>query len=64
MMLFVAIFAQFAVGGLTLVGLRRRPALAAALGVVVLACSAVLVAARGIGGAETSSSSVRWPRRQ
>jgi len=60
MMLFVAIFAQFAVGGLTLVGLRRRPALAAALGVVVLACSAVLVAARGIGGAETSSYSVRW----
>ena len=59
-MLFVAIFAQFAVGGLTLVGLRRRPALAAALGVVVLACSAVLVAARGIGGAETSSYSVRW----
>lgn len=60
MMLFVAIFAQFAVGGLTLVGLRRRPALAAALGVVVLACSAVLVAARGIRGAETSSYSVRW----
>ena len=60
MMLFVAIFAQFALGGLTLVGLRRRPALAAALGVVVLACSAVLVAARGIGGAETSSYSVRW----
>ena len=60
MMLFVAIFAQFAVGGLTLVGLRRRPALAAALGVVVLASSAMLVAARGIGGAETSSYSVRW----
>ncbi|MGA1258504.1 MAG: proton-conducting transporter membrane subunit, partial [Ilumatobacteraceae bacterium] len=59
-MLFVAIFAQFAVGGLTLVGLRRRPALAAALGVVVLASSAVLVAARGIGGAETASYSVRW----
>ncbi|MGA1506263.1 MAG: proton-conducting transporter membrane subunit, partial [Ilumatobacteraceae bacterium] len=59
-MLFVAIFAQFAVGGLTLMGLRRRPALAAALGVVVLASSAVLVAARGIGGAETASYSVRW----
>jgi multicomponent Na+:H+ antiporter subunit A len=60
MMLFVAIIAQFAVGGLTLVGLRRRPAVAAGLGLVVLASAAATVIAEGIAVSSAPRTTVDW----
>ena len=60
MMLFVAIIAQFAVGGLTLVGLRRRPAVAAGLGLVVLASAAATVIAEGVAVSSAPRTTVDW----
>lgn len=60
MMLFVAIIAQFAVGGLTLVGLRRRPAIAAGLGLVVLASAAATVVVGGVGVSSAPRTTVDW----
>ena len=60
MMLFVAIVAQFAVGGLTLLGLRRRPANAALIGLVVLASAAAMIVAEGVGVESAPRSRVDW----
>jgi multicomponent Na+:H+ antiporter subunit A len=60
MMLFVAIIAQFAVGGLTLLGLRRRPAIAAGLGLVVLASAAATVIAEGVAVSSAPRTTVDW----
>lgn len=60
MMLFVAIIAQFAVGGLTLIGLRRRPAIAAGLGLVVLASAAATVVVGGVGVSSAPRTTVDW----
>jgi len=60
MMLFVAIIAQFAVGGLTLLGLRRRPAMAAGIGLVVLASAAATVVVEGVGVPSASRTTVDW----
>ncbi len=59
-MLFVAIIAQFAVGGLTLVGLRRRPAVAAGLGLVILASAAATLIAEGVGVSSAPRTTVDW----
>lgn len=59
-MLFVAIVAQFAVGGLTLLGLRRRPANAALIGLVVLASAAAMIVAEGVGVESAPRSRVDW----
>ncbi len=60
MTLYAAIVGQFIVGALTLIALRRRPAVAAILGLVTLAGSACVVMVEGIGVARPASSSVGW----
>ena len=49
MVFFIAVVAHFAVAALALIGLRRRPVIAAGIGLVVLAGTALAITAEGIG---------------
>ena len=60
MIFFLVVIAQFVAGGLALVGLRRRPVIAAVVGSLVLAGTALLVVARGIGTAAPLRATVEW----
>jgi multicomponent Na+:H+ antiporter subunit A len=60
MVLFPAVVAQFAAGALLLLGLRRRPAIGALVGLAVLAASTAVVASRGIGTRNALTETVGW----
>ncbi|MFM8794663.1 MAG: hydrogen gas-evolving membrane-bound hydrogenase subunit E [Acidimicrobiales bacterium] len=60
MALFPSVVAHFVAGALLLFGLRRRPAIGAVVGLVVLAATAVTVASRGIGAKEPVAETVGW----
>jgi multicomponent Na+:H+ antiporter subunit A len=60
MIFFLVVIAHFAAGGLALIGLRRRPVVAAVVGSLVLAGTALLVVARGIGTAAPLRATVEW----
>ena len=60
MIFFLVVIAHFVAGGLALVGLRRRPVIAAVVGSLVLAGTALLVVARGIGTAAPLRATVEW----
>ena len=60
MIFFLVVIAQFVAGGLALVGLRRRPVIAAVVGSLVLAGTALLVVARGIGTTAPLRATVEW----
>ena len=60
MVFFAAVVAHFAVAVLALIGLRRRPVIAACAGLVVLAGTALIVAAQGIGASSTPRKTIEW----
>ena len=60
MIFFLVVIAHFVAGGLALVGLRRRPVIAAVVGSLVLAGTALLVVARGIGTTAPLRATVEW----
>ena len=60
MIFFLVVIAHFVAGGLALIGLRRRPVIAAVVGSLVLAGTALLVVARGIGTAAPLRATVEW----
>ena len=60
MIFFLVVIAHFVAGGLALIGLRRRPVVAAVVGSLVLAGTALLVVARGIGTAAPLRATVEW----
>lgn len=60
MIFFLVVIAHFVAGGLALIGLRRRPVVAAVVGLLVLAGTALLVVARGIGAATPLRATVEW----
>ena len=60
MIFFLVVIAHFVAGGLALIGLRRRPVIAAVVGSLVLAGTALLVVARGIGTTAQLRATVEW----
>ena len=60
MIFFLVVIAHFVAGGLALIGLRRRPVIAAVVGSLVLAGTALLVVARGIGSTAQLRATVEW----
>ena len=60
MIFFLVVIAHFVAGGLALIGLRRRPVIAAVVGSLVLAGTALLVVARGIGTTAPLQATVEW----
>lgn len=60
MALVLAVVAHFVSGALLLVGLRRRPVVGAIVGLVVLAATAAVVVAEGIGADSPLSTTVEW----
>ena len=60
MIFFLVVIAHFVAGGLALIGLRRRPVIAAVVGSLVLAGTALLVVARGIGTTAPMQATVEW----
>ena len=60
MIFFLVVIAHFVAGGLALIGLRRRPVIAAVVGSLVLAGTALLVVARGISTAAPLRATVEW----
>ena len=60
MVFFAAVVAHFAVAVLALIGLRRRPVIAACVGLVVLAGTALAVASQGIGATSAPRKTIEW----
>lgn len=60
MVFFAAVVAHFAVAVLALIGLRRRPVIAAYVGLVVLAGTAFVVASQGIGTTSAPRKTIEW----
>lgn len=60
MVFFAAVVAHFAVAVLALIGLRRRPVIAACVGLVVLAGTALVVASQGIGTTSAPRKTIEW----
>ena len=60
MVFFAAVVAHFAVAVLALIGLRRRPVIAACVGLVVLAGTALVVASQGIGTTSDPRKTIEW----
>ena len=60
MIFFLVVIAHFVAGGLALIGLRRRHVIAAVVGSLVLAGTALLVVARGIGTTAPLQATVEW----
>jgi len=60
MVFFAAVVAHFAVAALALIGLRRRPVIAACVGLVVLAGTALVVACQGIGTTSAPRKTIEW----
>ena len=60
MVFFAAVVAHFAVAVLALIGLRRRPVIAACVGLVVLAGTAFAVASQGIGTTSAPRKTIEW----
>jgi multicomponent Na+:H+ antiporter subunit A len=60
MVFFTAVVAHFAVAVLALIGLRRRPVIAACAGLVVLAGTALVVAIQGIGASSAPRKTIEW----
>ena len=60
MVFFAAVVAHFAVAVLALIGLRRRPVIAACVGLVVLAGTAIVVASQGIGTTSAPRKTIEW----
>jgi multicomponent Na+:H+ antiporter subunit A len=60
MVFFAAVVAHFAVAVLALIGLRRRPVIAACVGLVVLAGTAFAVASQGIGATSAPRKTIEW----
>ena len=60
MVFFAAVIAHFAVAVLALIGLRRRPVIAACVGLVVLAGTALVVASQGIGTTSAPRKTIEW----
>jgi multicomponent Na+:H+ antiporter subunit A len=60
MVFFAAVIAHFAVAVLALIGLRRRPVIAACVGLVVLAGTAFAVASQGIGTTSAPRKTIEW----
>mgnify|MGYP000654246528 CR=1 FL=1 len=60
MVFFAAVVAHFAVAVLALIGLRRRPVIAACVGLVVLAGTALAVASQGIGTTSAPRKTIEW----
>ena len=60
MVFFAAVVAHFAVAVLALIGLRRRPVIAACAGLVVLAGTALVVAIQGIGASSAPRKTIEW----
>ncbi|MFY9481514.1 MAG: hydrogen gas-evolving membrane-bound hydrogenase subunit E [Ilumatobacteraceae bacterium] len=60
MVFFAAVVAHFAVAVLALIGLRRRPVVAACAGLVVLAGTALVVATQAIGASSAPRKTIEW----
>ena len=60
MVFFAAVVAHFAVAVLALIGLRRRPVIAACAGLVVLAGTALVVATQAIGATSAPRKTIEW----
>lgn len=60
MVFFIAVVAHFAVAALVLVGLRRRPVIAAGIGLIVLAGTALATSAEGIGATSAPRRTIEW----
>ena len=60
MVFFAAVVAHFAVAVLVLIGLRRRPVIAACAGLVVLAGTALVVATQAIGATSAPRKTIEW----
>jgi multicomponent Na+:H+ antiporter subunit A len=60
MVFFIAVVAHFAVAALALIGLRRRPVIAAGIGLVVLAGTALAITAEGIGATSAPRKTIEW----
>jgi multicomponent Na+:H+ antiporter subunit A len=60
MVFFAAVVAHFAVAVLALIGLRRRPVIAACVGLVVLAGTALVVASQGIRTTSAPRKTIEW----
>ena len=60
MVFFAAVVAHFAVAVLALIGLRRRPVIAACAGLVVLAGTALAIVTQGIGATSAPRKTIEW----
>ncbi|MGA0081067.1 MAG: hydrogen gas-evolving membrane-bound hydrogenase subunit E [Ilumatobacteraceae bacterium] len=60
MVFFAAVVAHFAVAVLALIGLRRRPVIAACAGLVVLAGTALVVVTQAIGATSAPRKTIEW----
>ena len=60
MVFFAAVVAHFAVAVLALIGLRRRPVVAACAGLVVLAGTALAIVTQGIGASSAPRKTIEW----
>ena len=60
MVLIPLLIAHFVAGLLLLVGLRRRPALGALAGMMVLAVTVTFVVARGVGASDPLTETIGW----
>ena len=60
MVFFAAVVAHFAIAVLALIGLRRRPVVAACAGLVVLAGTALAIVTQGIGASSAPRKTIEW----